>query len=205
MLAKYVRFSAVLVCLVFLALPVYADVVGTWDVTGTMKHTISIKHVGHSSGTDPVTDTFTFDSNGSFTATAEAATGTWQYINTKDTKADVLIPENQLITYLTTKTNDMIQQAGYSATVDNIVLTKNKNTVKQNKDGTLSGKWALSFTCNIHYQGYNLPGKVKTNMKATMTQVAAGAASPASIEEEGILSAIAEKLTDQIEDAILDF
>jgi hypothetical protein len=203
MVEKYVRICAVLIGLVFLALPVYADVVGTWDVTGTMKHKISIKHVGHSSSTDPVTDTFTFDSSGSFTATAEAATGTWQYINAKDTKADVLIPENQLITYLTTKTNEMIAEAGYSATVDNIVLTKNKNTVKQNKNGTLSGKWALSFTCNIHYQGYILPGKVKTNMKATMTKETVSAAGPASAD--GILSTLVEELTDQIEDAIMGF
>jgi len=203
MIAKYVRIYTVLIGLLFLALPVYADVVGTWDVTGTMKHKISVKHGKHASSTTPITDTFIFDSNNNFTATNEALTGTWQYTNTKDTKAIVSIPDNQLITFMKTETEDQLAAAGYPSTVDNIVITKNKFTGTEKKDGTLSGKWALNFTCNVHYSGYNLPAKVKTTTKATATKETVGTASPASGED--IMSVLVEELSDQIEDALMDY
>jgi hypothetical protein len=203
MIAKYVRIYTVLIGLLFLALPVYADVVGTWDVTGTMQHKISVKHGKHASSTTPITDTFIFDSNNNFTATNEVLTGTWQYTNTKDTKAVVSIPDNQLITFMKTETEDQLAAAGYPSTVDNIVITKNKFTGTEKKDGTLSGKWALNFTCNVHYSGYNLPAKVKTTTKATATKETVGTASPASGED--IMSVLVEELSDQIEDALMDY
>jgi hypothetical protein len=203
MAAKYVRICALLIGLVFLALPVYADVVGTWDATGTMSHKISIKKakLNHSSGTEPITDTFIFDSNNNFTATSQALTGTWAYGNGKQTKVVVSIPEDQLATFLTTETEQTLADAGYpGATVDNVVITKNSFIAKEMRDGTVVGKWKLNFTCNITYSIYMRFAKVKTTTTATATKETVSA-SPAS--GEGIMGVLAEELSGQIQEALM--
>jgi hypothetical protein len=205
MLAKYVRFSAVLVCLVFLALPAYADVVGTWDITGTLVHKAKVKGVKLPKDTVPVSDTFIFSDTGDFTMTG--LTGTWAPVKKKYV---VTIDNTLLETFWTTKTRELFLAEGINVTLDNLTITRNIFTGKENKDGTSKGKWKLNFTANVTYNAQVFFMKVTTTTTAIGTKVALNALSPESdqseeLSDENIAGVIAEELCDQIKEAIMGY
>jgi hypothetical protein len=205
MLAKYVRFSAVLVCLVFLALPASADVVGTWDITGTLVHKAKVKGVKLPKGTAPVSDTFIFSDTGDFTMTG--LTGTWAPVKKKYV---VTIDNTLLEAFWKTKTEQLFSEEHLNVTLGNLTITKNIFTGKENKDGTSKGKWKLNFTANVTYNAQVFFMKVTTTTTAIGTKAAQGALGPESdqseeLSDENIGSVVAKELCDQIKEAIMGY
>jgi len=165
MLRKTLRFSAVLVLVLLLSATAYADVVGTWDIDGIISQKISIKGLGSDGGRGRVADEFVFNQDGSFTMIdLPAGAGTWGYVKKKFA---VYLDSGALETLFTDSIEDMFWYQGIDAEVQTFTITKNAFTGKENKDGTIKGKWGLAFETYLY--SYPLSRGFNVKYKSTIT------------------------------------
>jgi len=171
MVKKILTLSVALMCLFFMTIPVYADVEGAWDISGISKQRISIKGAGSDSGRSAIIDQFIFGQGGSFSMMdLPAGAGTWGYVKKKFA---VYLDNDVLATYWTDALEQMLWDEGIDADVENLTVTKNTFTGKENKDGTIKGKWTLAFEAYLYVynvdRGFDM--KVKTTTMFTGTRI----------------------------------
>lgn len=165
MSAKILRFSAVLVCVLLISVTAYADVVGTWSISGISKQRISIKGAGSDSVRSAIIDQFVFVQDGSFSMIdLPAGAGTWGYVKKKFA---VYLDNDVLATYWTNTLEDELGNEGIYADIENLTVTKNTFIGKENKDGTIKGKWTLAFEAYLYV--YNVDRGFDMKVKTTTT------------------------------------
>jgi hypothetical protein len=171
MSGKLLRSFAVLVCVLSISMTAFADVTGTWDISGIAKQRISIK--GHSSGEESaVTDQFVFRPDRTFNMIdlPPEANGTWGYVKKKFA---VYLDNGYLATNITNILIEGLQSEGYTVDIQNPAITKNTFTGKEMKDGTIKGKWNLIYAAYLYVtdfgRGFNM--KYKSTITFTGTQV----------------------------------
>jgi hypothetical protein len=196
MSAKILRFSAALVCVLLISVTAYADVVGTWNISGISKQRISIKGAGSDSGRSAIIDQFVFGQGGSFSMMdLPAGAHTWGYVKKKFA---VYLDNAVLETYWTNTLEDELGNEGIYADIENLTVTKNTFTGKENKDGTIKGKWTLAFEAYLYVynvdRGFDM--KVKTTTTFTGTRIT-------GVDILGLESNQSEELSDENSQRIL--
>jgi hypothetical protein len=165
MSGKMLRFSVVVVFLLMFSAVAYADVTGTWGITGTAKQKISLK--GRSSKQEfAISDQFIFGPGTAFTMydLPPEANGTWGYVKKKFA---VYLDNNYLASSITETLISGFADEGYTVEIYNPAITKNSFTGKEMKDGTIKGKWNLVYAAYLYLVGYNVGANMK--YKSTIT------------------------------------
>ncbi len=159
-------FAVALTLMLFLVFsPVaMADIVGSWDVIGSMKTKVKIKGHGSETVVETVADSFEFNASGGF-STLDFDQATWDYVGKK---AFVAIDQNDLEFMLETQMEELFENEGYSVGVSGLTIIKNILFAKDNiKKGTINGKWTMVFTCRIELFGQSLYVTANVNYKFT--------------------------------------
>jgi hypothetical protein len=169
MSGKILRLTAVMVFLFLISVPVYAEVEGTWDISGIAKQRVSIK--GHSSGEESaIADQFVFEPGGTFSMIdlPPEANGTWGYVKKKFA---VYLDNGYLATNITNTLIDGLQSQGYTVDIQNPAITKNAFTGKEMKDGTIKGKWTILYTAYLYVTDFDRGFNMKYKSTITFTGV----------------------------------
>jgi hypothetical protein len=205
----------VLMCLLLLSIPVYADVVGTWDIGGIAKFRVSMK--GRSTGgNSPITEQLVFgpgpDNTFSMTDITDffaEAHGTWGYVKKKFA---IYFDSNYLETNLTNLLIETFRSEGYEVEIRNPAITKNTFNGKEKKDGTINGKWTLVYTAYIYITDIGIGANVKAKTTITFTGTRATSVDilglesvqPEELSSENIKSIIMEEVCNGIQEVLLD-
>ena len=169
MLVKMLRFTGVLVCLILIAVPVYAEVTGEWDVWGRVSVRASVKGEGSYRVADATYDYFVFGADGSSFSMIDvpAEEATWHY----DKKKFVINVNNDyLVDYFTNGLEQILWSNGLDADIEDLAVTKNIFTGKENiKKGTIKGKWTLRLQGYVYSYDYDEELPLKATAIITFT------------------------------------
>jgi hypothetical protein len=169
MLAKMLRFTGVLLYLILIALPVYADVTGEWEVWGRVSVRASVKGEGSYRVADATGDYFVFGTDGSSFSMIDvpAEEATWYY----DKKKFVINVNNDyLVDYFTTGLEQILWSKGLDADIEDLAVTKNVFTGTENtKKGTIKGKWTLALQGYMYSYDYGEELPLKATAIITFT------------------------------------
>lgn len=185
MFGKQMQVSAVLVCVLVISGPVYADVVGTWDVSAVIRERITIKGAGSASERGQAVDQFVFGQDGSFTMIdLPAKAGTWGYVKKKFA---VYLDNGALETYWADALEEMLWFYGIDADVDYLSITQNVFTGKENtKKDTIKGKWTLMFEAYLYV--YNVGREFDMKVKVTTNFTGVRSTGTGALTAESTLS-----------------
>lgn len=208
MLGKLLRFSMVVVFLLVFSAAAYADVTGTWAVTGTAKEKISLK--GRSSKQElAIADQFDFQQGGTFLMNdlPPEANGTWGYVKKKFA---VYLDNNYLASTITETLISGFADEGYTVEIYNPAITKNSFTGKEMKNGTIKGKWNLVYAAYLYLVGYDVGANMKYRSTITFVGIRGSGADvleldPDQAEDftgESIQSVIAETVSNMIQETL---
>lgn len=178
---SYWIFSVVFVSVLAISTFAWAAVVGTWNIDGTVKVTVTIKKDKPPTTKETVSigDYFLFESDYDFFM--EDMAGTWVYTDKKQTKFEIMINDEDIVTYFM----DIPTLA--SATVTSFQFKG-----KENKDGTISGtfKMKMDFVLTDTRVG-------KVQATGSYTGVKAPSTAPLAFgEKSSFLQAVLEKVVD---------
>jgi len=210
MFGKQLHVSAVLVCVLIISGPVYADVVGSWDVSAIVRERITIKGAGSAGERGQAVDHFVFGQDGSFTMIdLPPEAGTWGYVKKKFA---VYLDNSALETYWADALEEMLWFYGIDADVDYLTITQNVFTGKENtKKDTIKGKWILMFEAYLYVynvgRGFDMKVKVTTNftgVRSTGTGALTVESTPSEeLSEEARGRTLIEGVCNQIRKAIV--
>lgn len=210
MSGRILRFSVALVFLLVFSVAAYADITGTWEITGTAKQKVSIR--GHSSLEQAtVTDQFVFGEDWVFSMTdlPPEANARWGYVKKKFA---VYLDDSYLISSITDIMIDGLESEGYTVEISNPTITKNAFIGKEMKDGTIKGKWTLIYSAYLYLvdygRGFNM--KYKSTIKFTGVQAAGpgilglGPNESDELAGDSIQGIITEAVRDRIREALTE-
>lgn len=208
MSGKMLRFSVIVVFLLVFSAAAYADVTGTWGITGTAKQKISLK--GRSSKQQSaVSDQFIFGPGITFTMNdlPPEANGTWGYVKKKFA---VYLDNDYLATSITENLISGFASEGYTVEIYDPVITKNSFTGKEMNDGTIKGKWNLVYGAYLYLVGYDVGANMKYRSTIAFTGIRSTGADileldPDQAEDfagESIQSIIAEAVSNGIQETL---
>lgn len=161
--------AALLIFLFVFTAPVFADLSDTvWNVDAVVKAQVKIKGIGSDSTTESASDTFEFDADGSFDMLD--ASGTWRMAGKK---FYVDLDTADLAGDLKTELEVALLGEGIDAQVSGLVITLNGFSGKENKNGTIKGKWKLAFACSIYVdsvgRSFDVAAKTTTNFSGRLS------------------------------------
>jgi hypothetical protein len=137
--------SAVLVFLLAVSAPVRGELAQTaWNVQGVAKIKVKIKGIGSESATESISDEFLFSQDRSFSMTD--SDGTWEVVGKK---FYVHINEQDLTNEMQALMEEALAYENIDATMSPLDITQNDFSGKENKNGTMKGKWKLALACSI--------------------------------------------------------
>ncbi len=161
--------AALLIFLFVFSAPVFADLSDTvWNVDAVVKAKVKIKGIGSDSTTESAVDTFVFDADGSFDMLD--AFGTWRMAGKK---FYVDLDTADLAGDLESELEDALLDEGIDAQVSGLVITVNSFSGKENKNGTIKGKWKLALACSLSVgsvgRSFDVAAKTTTNFTGRLS------------------------------------
>lgn len=162
---------------IFLSTMAWADVTGSWNISGQARVKVAIKGHGSETETADASDRFVFGPGNFFGMTD--FDGTWAGAGKK-----VIINLNaaDLAAYFTSELEEGLDDEGIDARIEDMTVTVSSFSCKENKDSTIKGSWKLVLHCSIYVYDSGRSFGVSVNSKTTFTGTRAS--SSASLSED---------------------
>lgn len=190
----------VVVFLLAFSAAAYADVTGTWAVTGTAKEKISLK--GRSSKQElAISDQFIFGPGTAFTMNdlPPEANGTWGYVKKKFA---VYLDNDYLASTITENLISVLADEGYTIEIYDPVITKNSFTGKEMKDGSIKGKWNLVYGAYLYVVDYGVGANMKYRSTITFVGIRGSGADALELDPEYTEDFTGESFQDVIAETV---
>jgi hypothetical protein len=149
----------------------WADVTGTWNISGQARVKVAIKGHGSETETADASDRFVFGPNNLFGMTD--FDGTWA---SAGKKVFINLDAADLAAYFRTELEAGLEDEDIDADIEDMTVTVSSFSCKENKDGTIKGSWKLVLHCSIYVPDSGRSFGVSVNSKTTFTGTRAASA-----------------------------